>query len=118
MNKGLKHLAPIRPLVAVDLETTGTDVEQDRIVEFAAVKAIPGGQTCWFNTRVNPGRSIPVSATRVHGITDAGVVGARLSGRSLTACFRSWTFATWWASGSRRSTCRFWQLSSSEWADF
>ena len=33
-----------RPLVFFDLETTGTDVAKDRIVEMAFVKVMPDGQ--------------------------------------------------------------------------
>ena len=34
-----------RPLVFLDLETTGTDVAKDRIVEIAFVKVMPDGAT-------------------------------------------------------------------------
>lgn len=62
-----------RPLVFFDLETTGTNVTQDRIVEFAAIKVFPDGteeEKCY---RINPGRHIPKEATEVHHITDEDV---------------------------------------------
>ncbi|NJP71930.1 exonuclease domain-containing protein [Streptomyces sp. C1-2] len=56
-------------LGAFDLETTGVDVEQDRIVT-AAVHGLGGGQPAdphdWF---VNPGVDIPEEASKIHGIT-------------------------------------------------
>jgi len=68
-----------RPLVVLDLETTGTWVEKDRIVEIALVKMLPdpagggaGGRET-FHTRVNPGMPIPPRVTEITGITDADV---------------------------------------------
>lgn len=59
-----------RPIVFIDFETTGVDVEVDRIVEFAACKLNPSGQTETVTKRVNPGITIPKGASDVHGITD------------------------------------------------
>jgi DNA polymerase-3 subunit epsilon len=54
---------------AFDLETTGVDVEADRIVT-AAVYGLGGGEPVephdWF---VDPGIEIPAEATAVHGIS-------------------------------------------------
>lgn len=58
-----------RPLAIFDLETTGVDVANDRIVSLGAM--IVGGAT--VEHRFNPGRPIPPEATAVHGITDADV---------------------------------------------
>ena len=33
-----------RPLVVLDLETTGTWVERDRIIEIALIKRLPDGE--------------------------------------------------------------------------
>ena len=62
-----------RPLVSLDLETTGTDPATDRIVEVGLVTRRPDGFTTSTSWRVNPGVPIPADATRVHGITDADV---------------------------------------------
>jgi DNA polymerase III subunit epsilon len=62
-----------RPLAFFDLETTGTDVGQDRIVEIAVVKLLPDRTETMFQSLVNPGIPIPPSATEVHGIRDADV---------------------------------------------
>jgi DNA polymerase-3 subunit epsilon len=58
------------PMVVFDTETTGTDVNADRIVT-ATIASITPGQP--LNTRswlLNPGVPIPAAATAVHGITD------------------------------------------------
>ncbi len=76
MSLELKHLALTRALSAIDLETTGTDIRADRIVEVAVLTVYPGGAAVPFVRRVNPGRPIPAGATAVHGINDAAVAGA------------------------------------------
>lgn len=58
-----------RPLAALDTETTGTDVETDRIVTacVATVNTPSPVEPCqWL---INPGVEIPATATAVHGIT-------------------------------------------------
>ena len=62
-----------RPLVFLDLETTGLVPSQDRIVELAIIKVTPGGDVLERVRRFNPGVSIPPEATAVHGITDADI---------------------------------------------
>lgn len=62
-----------RPLVFFDLETTGTNVTKDRIVEISIIKLLPGGEKIEKTRRVNPGMPIPAAATAVHHITDADV---------------------------------------------
>jgi DNA polymerase-3 subunit epsilon len=69
----LKHLKLERPLVVFDLETTGTDPAQDRIVEIAALRVTPDGEREPKRRRINPERAIPAAATAVHGISDADV---------------------------------------------
>ncbi|MEO3431409.1 DUF294 nucleotidyltransferase-like domain-containing protein [Pelagibius sp. CAU 1746] len=66
------------PAVALDLETTGLDVANDRIVEVAAVRlqSDGGGAENRFSRLVNPGLPIPQSSTRIHGISDEEVAGA------------------------------------------
>ena len=67
------RLAITRPLCALDLETTGTSTERDRIVEIGAAFVDPAGQVYERTMLLNPGCPIPPSATAVHGITDADV---------------------------------------------
>lgn len=59
-----------RPLVFFDLETTGTNILTDRIVEISAIKRMPDGTTVEKTRRLNPCRPIPAQATAVHHITD------------------------------------------------
>lgn len=59
----------MRPICFFDLETTGTDKMNDRIVEIAIIEW-DGGIKNRFHSYVNPGMPIPTAATEVHGITD------------------------------------------------
>ncbi|WP_329407971.1 3'-5' exonuclease [Streptomyces sp. NBC_00704] len=59
------------PLAAFDTETTGVDVETDRIVSAAlVVQDAPGGRPRVSRWLVNPGVPVPAGATEVHGLTD------------------------------------------------
>lgn len=61
------------PVCFFDLETTGTNVTQDRIIEIAVIKMMPGGELIRKHNLVHPGIPIPAESTAVHGITDADV---------------------------------------------
>jgi DNA polymerase-3 subunit epsilon len=63
-----------RPLVFFDLETTGTDVYSDRIVEMSYCKYTPDGNNVAKTIRINPQIPIPVQASEVHKIYDVDVV--------------------------------------------
>lgn len=65
-----KELTLDRPLAFIDLETTGTNIATDRIVEIAIVKVLPDGQIQKKIKRINPGMPIPKSSSDIHGITD------------------------------------------------
>jgi DNA polymerase III subunit epsilon len=57
------------PLAAFDIETTGVDLESDRIVT-AAVSLVGGGLAAEHRSwLLDPGIEIPAEATSVHGIT-------------------------------------------------
>ncbi|WLW56435.1 3'-5' exonuclease [Streptomyces sp. YU58] len=59
------------PLAAFDTETTGVDVETDRIVSAAVVvQDAPGFRPRVTRWLVNPGVPVPAAATEVHGLTD------------------------------------------------
>ncbi|MDB2342118.1 3'-5' exonuclease [Flavobacteriaceae bacterium] len=59
-----------KPLCFFDLETTGTDISKDRIVEIAVLKLHPDGTQEKKEWRVNPEQPIQSQASAVHGITD------------------------------------------------
>lgn len=61
------------PIVFFDLETTGTDINKDRIVEICYLKVWPNGNEDAHNLRINPEMHIPEEASAVHGIFDADV---------------------------------------------
>ncbi len=61
------------PLCFFDLETTGTNISQDRIIEIAVVKVMPNGEVIEKSTRVNPTIPIPAASTAIHGISDEDV---------------------------------------------
>ncbi|MEV8552730.1 3'-5' exonuclease [Streptomyces glaucescens] len=59
------------PLAAFDTETTGVDVESDRIVSAAlVVQDAPGTRPRVSRWLVNPGVPVPAEATAVHGLTE------------------------------------------------
>lgn len=62
-----------RPIVFFDLETTGTNITNDRIVEISVVKVLPDGSEIVKTRRINPCCPIPAEATAVHHITDEDV---------------------------------------------
>jgi DNA polymerase III subunit epsilon len=64
-----------RPLVALDLETTGLDAVNDRVIEISCVKINPNGTREVRTRRLNPGMPISPAATAVHGITNEEVAG-------------------------------------------
>ena len=62
-----------KPIIFFDLETTGTDVSKDRIVEICYIKVYPDGREVEYSKRINPGMHIPEGASAVHGIYDEDV---------------------------------------------
>lgn len=57
-----------RPLAVFDLEATGLDVTNDRIVEIAILKVNVDGSTAEYVKRVNPQYPISEEASNVHGL--------------------------------------------------
>lgn len=62
-----------RPICFFDLETTGVDVEKDRIVEISICKVYTDWSREVKTRRVNPLIQIPKEATDVHGISNEDV---------------------------------------------
>lgn len=61
------------PIVFFDLETTGTNINFDRIVEICYLKVFPNGNEESKTLRINPEMHIPEQASAVHGIYDDDV---------------------------------------------
>src|SRR5262245_60765643 len=60
------------PLAAFDTETTGVDVEHDRVVSAAlVVQDAPGAPPRAIRWLVDPGVPVPEGARAVHGLDDA-----------------------------------------------
>jgi DNA polymerase-3 subunit epsilon len=64
-----------KTFAAFDLETTGLDPKEDRIVEIGAVTFDRRGPLCRYSVLVNPGIPMPAAAGRVNNITDAMLSG-------------------------------------------
>ena len=64
------------PIVFFDLETTGTSITHDRIVEISVLKVYPNGKQDIKTKRINPEMPIPAESTAIHGITDEDVKDA------------------------------------------
>jgi len=63
------------PLCFFDLETTGTNITQDRILEIAVIKMMPNGETVRKTDILNPTIPIPAESTAIHGISEEDVKG-------------------------------------------
>ncbi|MDR3338853.1 MAG: 3'-5' exonuclease [Candidatus Symbiothrix sp.] len=64
------------PLVFFDLETTGTNIVSDRIVEISYLKVFPNGDEDSKTRRINPEMPIPPQSSAIHGIYDEDVKNA------------------------------------------
>jgi DNA polymerase-3 subunit epsilon len=62
-----------RPIVFFDLETTGVNVSNDRIVEISLIKVFPNGNEETKTMRINPEMHIPEEASAITGIYDDDV---------------------------------------------
>jgi DNA polymerase-3 subunit epsilon len=65
-----------KPLVFFDLETTGTNIAKDRIVEYSFLKVMPNGSQQVKTQKINPEMPIPLHSSLIHGIYDEDVKDA------------------------------------------
>lgn len=70
------NLKLYKPLCIFDLETTGTNVGKDRIVEICILKVNPDASRESKTWKVNPEMPIPKESSAIHGIYDADVAEA------------------------------------------
>ena len=61
--------------ICLDCEATGLEIEQDEIIELAAVKFTFDGHLDSMETLINPRRPIPEESTKIHHITNDMVSG-------------------------------------------
>ena len=62
-----------RPICFFDLETTGTNLAKDRIVEISVLKVFPNGNKESKTWLVNPEMNIPAEVIAIHGISNEKV---------------------------------------------
>ncbi|MGB3468000.1 MAG: 3'-5' exonuclease [Cyclobacteriaceae bacterium] len=71
MNLNLK-----KPLAFFDLETTGTNISNDRIVEISIVKITVKGEQLIKTRKINPEMPIPLETSLIHGIYEEDIKDA------------------------------------------
>lgn len=71
-----KPLIHVPDFIAFDLETTGLDFKNDRIIEIGAVRFINGKPEEELTSFVNPGKPVPPLITDLTGISDKEVNSA------------------------------------------
>jgi DNA polymerase-3 subunit epsilon len=59
-----------RPIVFLDLETTGLNLTTDRVVEIAMIRINTDGTKVVKRKLINPERNIPEESSAIHGITN------------------------------------------------
>ena len=65
-----------KPLVVFDLETTGLEIVNDRIIQLSFIKVYPDGKEERGDHLINPGKHIPEMITELTGIDDEKVKDA------------------------------------------
>lgn len=85
-----------KPLVVFDLETTGLDLVNDRIIQISFIKVLPDGKEERENIFINPEKPIPTEVTQLTGISDKDVTDAptfRQKAKELADRFAGCDFA-------------------------
>ena len=85
-----------KPLVVFDLETTGLDLVNDRIIQISFIKVLPNGKEERENIFINPEKPIPTEVTQLTGISDKDVTDAptfRQKAKELADRFAGCDFA-------------------------
>jgi DNA polymerase-3 subunit alpha (Gram-positive type) len=68
--------SPITTFVCFDIETTGLNPQQDKIIEIGAVKVVNKKIVGIFNELIHPQMKLPAIITSITGINDAMLVNA------------------------------------------
>lgn len=85
-----------KPLVVFDLETTGLDLVNDRIIQISFIKVLPDGKEERENIFINPEKPIPTEVTQLTDISDKDVTDAptfRQKAKELADRFTGCDFA-------------------------
>lgn len=85
-----------KPIIVFDLETTGLDLVNDRIIQISYIKVMPSGEELRESFFVNPGRHIPAEVEALTGISDGDVASAKTFKKlasTLEATFKGCDFA-------------------------
>lgn len=70
------NLILTKPIVFFDIEATGLNISNDRIVEIGLIKIEPDGSETKRTERINPEITIPQETIDIHGITNEAVADA------------------------------------------
>ena len=62
-----------KPLIVLDIEATGDQINKDRIVEIGMIKTNPDGSEEIYEQRINPEIPIPLNISEIHSIYDLDV---------------------------------------------
>ena len=65
-----------KPVVYVDIETSGSNWQRSHIIEIAAIRVEAGEVVDEYKTLLNPGTPLPFWITKLTGITDGDLVDA------------------------------------------
>jgi DNA polymerase-3 subunit epsilon len=65
-----------KPLIVLDIEATGDQINKDRIVEIGMIKTFPDGKEELYEKRINPEIPIPLNISEIHGIYDIDIKDA------------------------------------------
>ena len=85
-----------KPLVVFDLETTGLDIVNDRIIQLSFIKVYPDGKEERGDHLINPGKHIPEMITELTSIDDEKVKDApsfKQISTTLAGTFKGCDFA-------------------------
>ncbi len=69
----MKGLELTRPLAVIDVETTGLNKQEDRIIDICITKILPNGNEETLKSLINPTIPIPLESTNIHGIKNEDV---------------------------------------------
>ena len=96
-----------KPLIVFDLETTGLDLVNDRIIQISYIKIHPDGKEERDNIYLNPGKEIPQDVTTLTGISNDDVKDCpsfKDVASELSVTFRNCDFAGFNSNHSDRCT--------------